>query len=337
VSVHVAFVTTSYPRTAGDPSGHFVQTEARARARRGDTVFVLAPAHGPASGGGGGDEPGGVHLRWLPGGDAFGPPGALERLREQPARALAVARFVSAARHALRSLGRLDEIVAHWMMPSAFPIVLPTLRARVALEAMLEVTVHGSDGALFEHLPRPVRHRMAAILAARSARVRCVSEDLRGRLVRAAPALEPLCHVARAAIDVSGAPTREAARRALGIGEGERIAVVASRLISSKRPYVAVRLALSRGPSRVVVLGDGPLAPAVARLAPSVTALGQRPRPEALAWIAAADLVVSASPSEGAPTVIREARALGVPVLAVPAGDLRAWAATDPGIELIDL
>jgi glycosyltransferase involved in cell wall biosynthesis len=97
-----------------------------------------------------------------------------------------------------------------------------------------------------------------------------------------------------------------------------------------------VRLALSRAPSRIVVLGDGPLAPALARLDPSVTALGQRLRPEALAWIAAADLVVSASRNEGAPTVIREARALGVPVLAVPAGDLRAWAATDPGIELID-
>jgi glycosyltransferase involved in cell wall biosynthesis len=335
--MRVAFVTTSYPRTEGDPSGHFVQTEARARARQGDTVFVLAPGRGEAS-----DrfDPEGVELRWLPGGDAFGPPGALERLRERPARALGAARFVVDARRALGSLGRLDEIVAHWMMPAAFPIVIPASPGSAgagSTPVALEVMVHGSDGALFERLPGPVRHRMAAALASRSARVRCVSEDLRARLVRAAPALGPLCHVAPAAIDVSAAPTRNDARRALGVAAGDRIALVVSRLLPSKRPDVAVRLALSRAPSRVVVLGDGPLAPALARLGPSITTLGQRPRPEALAWIAAADLVVSASRSEGAPTVIREARALGVPVLAVPAGDLRAWAATDPGIELIDV
>jgi teichuronic acid biosynthesis glycosyltransferase TuaC len=326
--VRVAFVTTSYPWTEGDPSGHFVQTEARTQTLRGDSVVVLAPGRDGAVSR---TSPDGVELRWLPGGDAFGPPGALARLRQRPARALAAARFAAAARDTLSRLGPLDAIVAHWLVPSAFPIAVPSPCAKVPLE----VVVHGSDGALFERLPRPLRLRMAAALAERSAHVRCVSEDLRGRLVRAAPALGALCSVAPAAIDVTLAPTRERARRALGIPDEERLALVVSRLLPSKRPDVAVRLALSRA-SRVVILGDGPLAPAVSNLGPRVTALGQRPRPEALAWIAAADVVVSASRSEGAPTVIREARALGVPVLAVPAGDLRAWAAADPGIELVD-
>ena len=57
-------------------------------------------------------------------------------------------------------------------------------------------------------------------------------------------------------------------------------------------------------------------------------------RPQALAWIAGADKLVHLSEAEGAPTVIREARALGVPVLATPVGDVPLWAASDAGIEL---
>jgi teichuronic acid biosynthesis glycosyltransferase TuaC len=52
--------------------------------------------------------------------------------------------------------------------------------------------------------------------------------------------------------------------------------------------------------------------------------------------MSAADLLLSASRHEGAPTVVREARALGTPVVATDAGDLRAWAAADAGIWLVD-
>ena len=57
---------------------------------------------------------------------------------------------------------------------------------------------------------------------------------------------------------------------------------------------------------------------------------------EALTWIAAADVLLSASRSEGAPSVVREARALGVPVAAARVGDLPAWAQADAGLFLID-
>jgi len=46
--------------------------------------------------------------------------------------------------------------------------------------------------------------------------------------------------------------------------------------------------------------------------------------------------VLHTSRTEGAPTVVREARALGVPVVACLAGDLEAWAANDPGIAIAD-
>ena len=61
---------------------------------------------------------------------------------------------------------------------------------------------------------------------------------------------------------------------------------------------------------------------------------GQIPRGDALALIADAHKLVHFSEAEGAPTVIREARALGVPVLATPVGDVARWADKDPGIEI---
>lgn len=63
--------------------------------------------------------------------------------------------------------------------------------------------------------------------------------------------------------------------------------------------------------------------------------LGQLPRNETLKWIGAADALVSASRHEGAPTVVREARALGVPVVAAAAGDLLEWAKSDPGLHVV--
>ena len=48
--------------------------------------------------------------------------------------------------------------------------------------------------------------------------------------------------------------------------------------------------------------------------------------------IAAADVLVHCSTVEAAPSVVREARACGVPVVATDAGDVGRWAATDPDI-----
>jgi glycosyltransferase involved in cell wall biosynthesis len=327
----VAFVTTSYPQFTGDPSGHFVETEARLRRGTGASVRVIAP--GPrnrvvVAGDG-------VTVQWLATGDAFGYPGVVPRLRARPWNAVQMARFVVAAR---RTLARLapDVIVAHWLLPSAFPIAARAVDA-MGRRARLEVTVHGTDGRLFAALPRPLRHGIARALLAHDVRMRCVSEELRQELVRAAPALTHTVTVQACAIDVAEVPSRADARRALGVPPDARVTVVASRLVTSKRPDVAVRLALSQNPTHVVVLGNGPLAPSLRAMDARVTVLGLRSRHEALTWLRAADLLVSASRQEGAPTVIREARALGVRVLAVPAGDLREWAAKDPGIELIDV
>ncbi len=85
----------------------------------------------------------------------------------------------------------------------------------------------------------------------------------------------------------------------------------------------------------VIVVGDGPELAELSARFPNVRFIGRVPRSEALCFIAAADVLVSASAAEGAPTVVREARTLGVPVVAVAAGDLALWARSDPGIVVV--
>jgi glycosyltransferase involved in cell wall biosynthesis len=333
----VAIVTTSYPRSESDAAGHFVQTEARALAAAGQAVTVFAPGQGPTPGGDGTPGTGprrgvesSLSVRFLGGADAFGFPGALARLRERPARLVTAAEFVHRSRRALVAEGPFDRVIAHWLVPSAWPIAIAT-------RSPLEVVVHGSDARLVERLPGALRLRLIESLLDRGATFRFVSEELRDRLARATtPRLiaAATSTVEPCAIDVSSAPSRADARRALSIATSERVAVVVGRLVPSKNPAQAIALAGAHA-DRVVVVGEGPLAPSIRAAFPGATFTGQLDRPTALAWIAAADLLVSASRDEGAPTVIREARALGTRVLAFPAGDLRDWAARDPGIELV--
>jgi teichuronic acid biosynthesis glycosyltransferase TuaC len=333
----VLFITTSFPAHPGDPSGHFVETEARLRGHAGDSVVVVAPwtpsvqAHRPrrvaATACDATSQRDDITVEWVPAGDAFGWPGVLARLREKPLRAVAAARFVFAARRAARRLGPFDEVVAHWLVPAAWPIA-------AAASGTLEIVAHGSDVKLVERLPRAARVVLAGALLSRGARFRFVSEDLRTRFVRATTsAVLARSRVEPCAIDVSFAPPRAEARTRLGIAD-ERVGVVVGRLVASKDPLLAVRLA-EGVTDRVVVVGDGPLLESVRRACPRATLVGKLPRPETLAWISAADLLVSASRAEGASTVVREARALGTPVLAVPAGDIAELALGDAGITLV--
>ena len=322
----VAFVTTSFPAFEGDAAGHFVAAEVRERTALGDDVLVLAPRVAPGKGEA---RIAGARVQWLGASDAFGFPGALPRLREKPSRLFGAIAF---AVRAHRALARFDPdvTVAHFIVPSAWPIASFGRGA-------LEVVAHGSDVRLLARLPRPVRVAIVRSLIGRGATFRFVSNELAERLARATTVeLLTRSRVAPSPIDLHAAPNRQDARAALGIDEGERLCVIVGRLIAEKRVDASIELAFRLSAYRVVVVGGGPLAGELRSRYPSVEFVGQLPRGAALAWIAAADVLVSASCDEGAPTAIREARALGVPVVTVPSGDLRDWAARDPGITLVD-
>jgi teichuronic acid biosynthesis glycosyltransferase TuaC len=269
-------------------------------------------------------------VHWLEAGTAFGWPGALARMRAEPRRVLGAAWFVAAARRELARLGALDRVIAHFIVPSAFPICVPARNA----ERALEVVAHGSDVRLLARLPYAIRRRILATL--RGADIRCTSAELRGELLRDADSdFARQVRVAPSPVDVSGVPDRTRARRTLGISSETRLLLVVARLVAGKRVEVALGAAQLVAGAECVVVGDGPERAALEQKFPAVRFVGRVPRQVALTWIAAADVLLSASRDEGAPSVVREARALGTRVAAVPAGDLRSWSRFDPGLTVI--
>jgi teichuronic acid biosynthesis glycosyltransferase TuaC len=310
----VAIVTTSFPRSEGDASGHFVLSHARALARNGEHVTVLAAGDAPR-------DPiaveNAIDVRWLGGGDAFGWPGVAARVAERPTRLFRAVPFPLRAMTALRGF---DRVVAHWIVPCAFPSAL-------AVENV-EVWAHGADVRLLSPSPRVARLVMRALFA-RRARFVFVSESLQADMRRLLPPSLAADLDRRSRIEA--APIEVPARESLSAPTEVRgpYVVWVGRLVPEKRPLLAAKLA-AEAKREIFFVGDGPLSPP----APAKS-LGRLPRPEALRYIAHADALVSTSLDEGSPTVVREARALGTRVIAFPAGDLAEKSKKDLGITLV--
>jgi glycosyltransferase involved in cell wall biosynthesis len=326
LSERIAVLTTSYPKQRGDAAGHFVHSEVKRLLEAGHEVHVFAPG----SLGGSASATGEATLHWLADGGAFGWPGALARLKERPTRWLGAFAFYLRARSALRRQAPFTRVQAHFLVPCGWPIAL-------ALETsiQLELIGHGSDVRTFCRLPSAVRALIARAWLARRARLRVTSTELADALRAANPELSSTLSVCASPIDVDGVPTREVARHELGISETRGLALIVARLIPDKRVGLALQALALLDELRAVVVGDGPELESLRARFPNVHFTGYLPRDQALRWIAAADVLVSASAREGAPSVIREARALGVPVVAVAVGDLAQWAESDPGLRLV--
>jgi teichuronic acid biosynthesis glycosyltransferase TuaC len=291
--MRVALVTTSWPAHAGDPAGHFVRAHARELEDAGHAVEVIAP----------------------PPGGAFGWPGAAARLRERPLRALGAVRWMAEARARVAGL-RADLVVAHWCLPSAWPIA-------AASTAPLHAVSHGGDVRLLVALPQAVRHALVRATCRRAVAwdfaSRPLLDDLAASLDGATRAvLGRVASVRAPPIDLPDV-SAAAARRRREIGPAP-LAVCVGRLVRAKRvDRVIDHVARSAPPLTLVVVGDGPER---ARLEERARArgidgrfVGAVDRADALAWIGAADLLFHASEAEGLSTVIREAEALGTPVV----------------------
>lgn len=174
----------------------------------------------------------------------------------------------------------------------------------------------------------------------RGARLRFVSAQLRDTLLDAQLPRELAAYLEQAdvlpaQIEMMSTPVRTEARRTLGLDPNERVAVLVARLVEGKRVSVGLGAADLVPDLCTYVIGSGPLESRLRLDFPHANFLGQLPRKEALLWISAADLLISASQREGAPTVIREARLLATPVVAVEAGDLVTWAKEDENLYLV--
>jgi len=295
--VKVGVLTTSYPRSPDDPAGHFVRGFCEWLAAHVGEVEVLAC----------GDEDMQAQLR---------SGGLPERLRQPSGAALAVSLSARLVAMALRRQAGWDAIVSHWLLPcGAVGLMLQRGRPHLAL-------AHGSDITLARALPLG-SHLVRAL--ARRADLVYVAESLRlegapGRVVPM-PALDP----PRPRSDEE----RAAARASLAlppVGEGPLVALFLGRLVLDK----GVDLLLDVLPKDVLLLvaGDGPLRGQLERH-PSVTAgrarlVGPRFGKDKRALLCAADLLVVPSRRDGSPTVLAEARAADLPILATRVGGISA-------------
>lgn len=310
----VLVVTSSWPRTGDEIAGTFVRTDAIARARTGQRVLIAAPA-GPGAARGGE----GIEVVDVPHLGLFGAPGAVHRLREAPHRLTGLAPFAAAVAR-LCARRRPRAIVAHWLAPCGAIV-------RAIADVPVELVAHGGDVRLLEAAPRAIARPFLEWLSAGQGTIRAVSHGLAARLAAIAPGVSPRVEPMPLAIDDLASAL--AGRHALRARFAKPIHVVAARMVPEK--HIERALAFVRA-GTLVLVGDGPARDALVATARaagvSVHATGAVPHEEALAWIAAADQVVAPlARGEGAPTVVREAHALGVPVLALEDDARRSRAA----------
>lgn len=315
--MRVAVVTTSWPEHEGDPAGHFVRTHARELERSGHEVLVVAPERG----------------------GAFGWPGAAARLRERPLRAIDAALWVAGACIRLRRL-QVERVIAHWCVPSAWPIAMVAGAPRVPTHGStpdpflvghsprvrrprLDVVSHGADVRLLAALPCGAARAIVRAVVARASSWTFPSEATKLALCAALDpqtriAVERLADVRPPPIEIPDVTAAIAERRReLG---SRRVAVCVGRLVPSKRvDRVIEHVARAGAADTLIVVGDGPERPRLECLARErridARFVGKVDRREALAWIGAADALIHASATEGLSTVLREAAALGTPVV----------------------
>ncbi|MBU1451121.1 MAG: glycosyltransferase, partial [Proteobacteria bacterium] len=121
---------------------------------------------------------------------------------------------------------------------------------------------------------------------------------------------------------------KRAARRHLGLAEDGPLALYLGRLVPGKGLEMALEALAALPRARLLVVGDGPLRSALEAQAGRL-ALGQRviwagpqPHGDIPRYLAAADLLVLPSMSEGEPNVILEALSCGRPVVASRVGNI---------------
>lgn len=336
-------VTSTFPQHAGDHRGLFLLRHWEAAVAAGERVCVLAPRSAWTR-----DDLGtSVELRRFayaprPLASLTGHFGVLENIRERPWRALLFPPFTLALTRALgRAIAELAprRVVAHFLLPCGWPAAILAQRAGIPCE----VYGHGTDVDVALRLPAPLRRRLAADLLAID-RVAFPSREKRERLcVALGFDAIPERFVVETMVGAV-APVAPAAAGAAGCAR-EGVLFV-GRLIRQKGVDDLLRAAATRGSALPLeIAGDGPERPRLERLARELGVAARfhgfvDPEARDRLYRRAAVVCVPSRPlpsglSEGAPLVICEARAHGVPVVASAVGGIPELCAGDPGATLV--
>jgi glycosyltransferase involved in cell wall biosynthesis len=331
--VRIGLLTTSYPRSPGDPAGGFVAEHAAFLARAGHDVEVVAAGAAPAPPSGRGRIQV-ARVAAAPG--LFDRSGAPEELARSPRAWLSAARFaVALARAAASRAHDWDAVVAHWLVPSAL--------AALAVAPGLPILAIAHSGDV--HLLRRMRAlgAMGALCDRPDLRLSFVSEQLRRLFLDRAPRCARLSQVCPMGVDVARLRAARERARADATGSAAPTVLFLGRLVPIKGVHHLVRAAsLWRSNARLVIAGAGPAESELRNLVASappgrISFAGEVRGDQRDRALATADVVVLPSVrveggrSEGFPLVALEAMAAGAAVVASAVGglaDLPAGAVT---------
>ncbi len=335
----VAWLTSSYPWLADPLGGIFFGTQSRALARAGARLTVVAPV--PAA-------PWPLpHLRRKWRSHSLAPAvqqdGTVTILRPRypnlpgqpswarPDRFIADAAWRTRDRWAGASL-----IHAHY---SLIGLAGQRLAARARIPYVL--TFHGSDLNAWPDL-HPERLDDLRTAIRQAAAVFTVSRAL-GEVVRSLASVEAIhlpLGVDHGEIAASSLPRSEA-RRALGLPQNRLLVLFVGRLVPAKGVRELVSAVLELGdPFTAVLVGPGPLAGLGAddpRGADRLLYPGPQSHEQVVRYMAASDVLVLPSYSEGLPTVLVEGGSLGLPVIASGVGGIPELLGRDRGVILPEI
>ncbi len=234
----------------------------------------------------------------------------------------ALGRRVRAAARA----GGFDVVVGHYLYPTA---AFALDAARIAGVPLVLVS-HGTDARSVMRNDRFGRKGREAL--SRADLVVAVSAALRQTLREevGVPAGVPI-EVVNMGFDAASFRPDPGARDALGVPAGERLVLFAGNLEPVKGLDALLdaseHVIATGGADRLVIVGDGPLrgrleerVAASSVLADRVRFAGQLQQPELARWMAAANVFVLPSRSEGLGLVLLEAMACGTPCVATHVG-----------------
>ena len=336
----VCLLTHSYPRFRGDWRSNFLHSLACAYARQGAEVTVLVPLSAEWDGGPGDDADITIKtFRYLPfrSWHRFGYGRAMKGDLHFSLSALLAIPLVMF--FGILALGRLwrknrfDLVQAHWAVPNT--LIAVVARRLFACRGKVFTSFPGSDVTALVKLG--CIGRLFGRIIARSDFLSCNSSDLREDLDRYCnipeQRIDSVIYGVNPGIITAASAQRRAVRRRLGVGPDEIVLLMIGRFVKKKGFETALQampeIVRQYPQVKLVIVGDGPLVDEYQsiikkfKLGAMVLLPGQVPLDALPGYYAAADLFLMPSrrqPSDGLNTVVPEAMAAGLAIVASRVG-----------------
>lgn len=233
----------------------------------------------------------------------------------QPSKRIAASVLRAMQRHQLLP----DFIHAHFAMPSGGAAAV--IQKETKIPYLL--TLHGSDVNVYPGFSKGAQAAFETAVKQASA-VLTVSEEL-AKKTNEMTKVEATClplGIPLQSFSITG-EDQEGIRKHLGLPLQDKLVVFVGRLVKEKGLLELADAVSSMDGVKAVFVGKGSLAKELSeRAGASIILPGQVPNEQVRDYLMAADLFALPSYSEGMPTVVLEALALKVPVIATRVGGL---------------